>query len=175
MTEFKVKDVVRVTTKDRVIDGYVSAIVDKAVYSVKFLINGEEDIYWIQKGDIVTRHSDLKVEQSKVEIKEETSQRFNQGKTQLREVDPNFIMAMGDVLTKSRNKYDAFNWQKPTKLSTPYDSAMRHLMSFQAGQDIDPDDGLPHLIKAAVNLMFMHYHITRNPEYSDDRGFKEKK
>jgi hypothetical protein len=103
------------------------------------------------------------------------SLRYNSGKTQISEIDPNFILAMADVLTKSQSKYTKFNWQRPTKLSTPYDSLMRHILSFQRGENIDPDDGLPHLIKAAVNLMFMHYHLTTNPDYCDDRGFKKDK
>jgi hypothetical protein len=107
--------------------------------------------------------------------KQGQSARHNIGKTQLREVDPDFIMGLGEVLTASRKKYDEFNWAKPTKLSTPYESAMRHLMAFQKGENIDPDDNLSHLLKAAVNIMFMHYHITNNPEYSDDRFFKKDK
>jgi hypothetical protein len=104
-----------------------------------------------------------------------TSIRKNEGKSQCREIDPNFILSMAEVLTKSQQKYDQFNWQKPTKLSTPYDSLMRHILAFQQGEDIDPDDGLPHLTKAAINLMFMAYHLRSNPEYADDRGFKGKK
>lgn len=103
------------------------------------------------------------------------SARHNEGKTQTREIDPAFILGMGDVLTKSRAKYEHFNWCKPTKLSTPYESAMRHLMAFQAGEDIDKETGLSHLLHVATNIMFMHYHITNNPEECDDRFFKEGK
>jgi hypothetical protein len=103
------------------------------------------------------------------------SLRFNTGKPQCRELDPSFIIGMGAVLTKSREKYDEFNWQRPTKLSTPYDSAMRHIMAFQQGEELDKETLQHHLLHAAVNLMFMHYHITNNPEQCDDRGFKKKK
>lgn len=105
----------------------------------------------------------------------ETSARHNSGKTQTRELDPSFILGMGDVLTKSRAKYEHFNWCKPTKLSTPYESAMRHLMAFQSGENIDPETGLSHLLHVATNIMFMYYHITNNPEFSDDRFFKKEK
>lgn len=103
------------------------------------------------------------------------SARYNQGKVQVREVDPSFILGLGEVLTASRQKYDEFNWAKPTKITTPYESMMRHIMAFQQGEDIDPDDGLHHLLKAATNIMFMYYHITNNPDYSDDRFFKKRK
>jgi hypothetical protein len=103
--------------------------------------------------------------------KVETALRFNSGKTQTREVYPAFIMGIAEVLTKSRDKYPSFNWCKPTKLSTPYESLMRHLMAFQMGEDFDVESGKHHLLHCATNLMFMYYQITNNPEFSDDRFF----
>lgn len=101
-----------------------------------------------------------------------TSARYNEGKIQTREVYPAFILGIGDVLTKSREKYEAFNWCRPTKLSTPYESLMRHLMAFQMGEDFDKESGKHHLLHCATNLMFMYYHMMNNPQESDDRGFK---
>jgi hypothetical protein len=102
------------------------------------------------------------------------SSRLNNGKVQVREVDPAFIIGLGEVLTASRAKYDEGNWQKETKLSTPYESAMRHLMKYWSGETLDEETGKHHLLHAATNLMFLHYH-----EYSgkgvDDRLFKKSK
>jgi hypothetical protein len=106
---------------------------------------------------------------------DEESKRYNVGKVQLREVDPSFILGLGEVLTKSRAKYDEMNWAKPTKLSTPYESMMRHILAFQSGEDLDKETQSHHLLHAATNLMFMYYHITNNPEESDDRCFKKRK
>lgn len=103
------------------------------------------------------------------------SARYNEGKIQTREIDPNFILGIGEVLTKSRAKYDHYNWCKPTQLSTPYESMMRHILAFQKGEDFDNETGSHHLLHAATNLMFMYYHITNNPEESDDRFFKKDK
>lgn len=108
-------------------------------------------------------------------MSEDQSKRENQGKIQSRELDPSFLLAMGEVLTKSRSKYDSFNWTKPTQLSTPYESLFRHLMAFQGGEDIDPDDGCHHMVKVAVNAMFLYYHNTNHKEESDDRFFKKDK
>lgn len=102
------------------------------------------------------------------------SARFNEGKIQTREIDPAFILGIGEVLTKSRAKYDHYNWCKPTKLSTPYESLMRHLMAFQSGENFDKETESHHLLHAATNLMFMYYHCMNNPEESDDRFFKKK-
>jgi hypothetical protein len=101
------------------------------------------------------------------------SKRYNAGKIQTREVDPDFIMGIGEVLTKSRAKYEAFNWQKDTPFSVPYESLLRHLMAFQKGEELDKESGCHHLLHVATNIMFLYYH--RNNVKMDDRGFKEKK
>jgi hypothetical protein len=99
------------------------------------------------------------------------SARHNQGKIQTREIDPDFILGIGEVLTKSRAKYDSFNWQKDTPFSVPYESLFRHLMAFQKGEEYDNETGCHHLLHAATNLMFLYYH--RNNTVMDDRGFKK--
>lgn len=114
-------------------------------------------------------------DRARVEPTPDTSKRYNAGKVQTREIDPNFILGIGEVLTKSRAKYEAYNWTKSTKLSTPYESMMRHIMAFQSGEDFDKETQSHHLLHAATNLMFMYYHITNNPEESDDRFFKKDK
>lgn len=101
------------------------------------------------------------------------SLRYNNGKTQVREVDPSFILGIGEVLTKSREKYPEMNWALPTKFSTPYESCMRHLMKFWSGEDVDSESGKHHLLHVATNVMFLYYHAMNNPE-SDDRAFKKK-
>lgn len=117
---------------------------------------------------------DEKIKEQITEVLDQ-SKRYNSGKVQTREIDPNFILGIGEVLTKSRAKYEHYNWCKPTKLSTPYESMMRHIMAFQSGEDFDKETQSHHLLHAATNLMFMYYHITNNPEDSDDRFFKKDK
>ena len=102
----------------------------------------------------------------------EKSLRFNEGKIQTREIDPDFILGIGEVLTKSRAKYEHFNWQKPTAFSTPYESLMRHLMLFQKGEEFDTESNAHHLLHAATNIMFLYYH-SKNNTGIDDRGFKK--
>lgn len=102
------------------------------------------------------------------------SKRYNSGKIQTKEIDPNFILAMGEVLTKSRLKYDAFNWTLPTKVSTPIESFERHFLAFKSGEDLDSETQCQHLAHCAVNLMFAMYHLRENKEYADDRFFKKK-
>lgn len=102
------------------------------------------------------------------------SLRLNSGKVQTREIDPAFILGIGEVLTKSREKYAEGNWMNETKLSTPYESLQRHLLAFWSGEDVDCETLKSHLLHAATNLMFLHYHLTSGKGI-DDRLFKKDK
>jgi hypothetical protein len=113
----------------------------------------------------------------KDDTNEQKSKRYNTGKIQTREVDPDFILGIGEVLTKSREKYEEGNWMNETKFSTPYESCMRHLLKFWNGENFDdgPDGtGKSHLLHAATNLMFLYYHQSSGKGI-DDRRFKKKK
>lgn len=50
-------------------------------------------------------------------------------------------------------KYGRHNYRLAgCRTSVYYDAAMRHLMAFWEGQDVDPDSGLPHVSKAMASL-----------------------
>lgn len=102
------------------------------------------------------------------------SKRNNKGKIQTNEIDPAFILGMGEVLTKSREFYDRANWTNDTPFSVPWDCALRHMMKFHSGLDYDEQTGSHHLLHAAVNLMFLHYYYN-NQNHMDDRIFKKDK
>ena len=77
----------------------------------------------------------------------------NNPKTMLGEAKPKMsdtptesIRLLGQVHTMGAAKYGAFNWRDKTVSSTVYyDAAMRHLMAYYDGQDIDEESGLPNL------------------------------
>ena len=100
------------------------------------------------------------------------SLRYNTGKPQTNEISPEFILDMGRVLAKSREKYPRANWSLGNNYSVPYDSLMRHLLSWQSGEKNDIESGYSHLAHAALNLMMLHYYEERFPEL-DDRIFKK--
>lgn len=50
-------------------------------------------------------------------------------------------------------KYGGFNWRHAHVLSSVYyDATLRHLLAWHEGQDIDPDSGLHHVVKAMTSL-----------------------
>jgi hypothetical protein len=54
------------------------------------------------------------------------------------------------------SKYGPFNWNdKPIDASTYYSAAMRHLMCWYAGEDLDPETGGSHLgnVRACMAIL----------------------
>lgn len=86
--------------------------------------------------------------------------KHDQGKAQVHLVDPLFINGVARVLTFGAKKYAAWNWaQGSFDHSRLYNAAMRHLMAHWAGEDFDPESGIPHLYHAACNLMFLSRYV----------------
>lgn len=140
----------------------VTELSEGAVY-----VSGGHELDWVKPHEVKVISNDVSETSSQ-------SARHNQGKVQLREVDPAFIIGLGEVLTAARGFYDEGNWQKETKFSTPYESAQRHLLKFWSGQELDDQTGKHHLLHAATNLMFLFYHLDSGKGI-DDRLFKKEK
>lgn len=56
------------------------------------------------------------------------------------------LLILGKVMQTGADKYGAFNW-RDTKVpaETYLDAAMRHLISYSDGEDVDPESGVSHL------------------------------
>lgn len=77
-------------------------------------------------------------------------------KPSLHAIPPVALMLLGQAMMEGKRKYGPFNWREQ-KISTSvyYDAALRHLMSYWDGEDIDPDSGLPHPVKAIACLVIL--------------------
>lgn len=65
------------------------------------------------------------------------------------------IEAAGGI-AEGRVKYGPWNWREEKVSETIYaDAAIRHLMQFIAGEDIDPDSGIHHVSKAIAGLVIL--------------------
>jgi hypothetical protein len=81
-----------------------------------------------------------------------------------------------DVLTFGAKKYDRENWKKVPDLHNRYfAAAMRHLVAYQSGEEIDPESGKSHLAHAQCCLIFLAWvdknHVSKdfyNPELSNE-------
>ena len=79
------------------------------------------------------------------------------------------VMEMALGMMEGARKYGRHNYRiAGVRASVYYDAAMRHLMAWWEGQDIDPDSGLSHISKAMSAL-----HVLRdamlNDKWNDDR------
>lgn len=56
-------------------------------------------------------------------------------------------------MLEGARKYGRHNWRDEGAMASIYwDAAMRHLIKWWEGEDIDPDSGLPHIVKAMASL-----------------------
>lgn len=64
-----------------------------------------------------------------------------------------FVAEVGLAMLEGALKYGRHNYRAiGVRTSVYYDACIRHLNAFWEGEDIDPDSGLPHIIKAAACL-----------------------
>ena len=64
------------------------------------------------------------------------------------------MMEIGLAMMEGGRKYGAHNYRNMgVRFSVYYDAAMRHLMDWWEGEDIDPDSGIHHLMKATACLV----------------------
>ena len=83
------------------------------------------------------------------------------------------LRRVAEILQYGARKYDAHNWRKGLAWSRVIDAALRHLLAFNEGEDLDRESKLSHAAHAACNLMFLLEYIETHPEL-DDR-YKQKK
>jgi len=94
---------------------------------------------------------------------------YGLAKPGLSKVPPLPLLAIGQVMAVGASKYGPLNWRKdPVSASTYYDAAMRHLMAWWDGQDLDSETGISHLAHAAANLCIL-LDADSGPWLLDDR------
>ena len=66
------------------------------------------------------------------------------------------LMELGLAMMEGGRKYGTHNYRDMgVRVSTYYNAAMRHLMAFFEGEDIDPDSGIPNIVKAIASLFVL--------------------
>jgi len=78
------------------------------------------------------------------------------GKVMMHLLCPGHLVDMARVRQFGTEKYQSpWGWTEGDTWSNFYDAAIRHLFAWVAGEDNDPESGLPHIAHAAVSLMFI--------------------
>jgi hypothetical protein len=90
-------------------------------------------------------------------------------KTQYHLVPPRVLKEVAEAMTEGANKYGPYNFrQAGVNMTTYYSSTLRHLNAWMEGEDIDPDSGLHHGVKAIAGLIVLMDSIMEG-NANDDR------
>lgn len=82
------------------------------------------------------------------------------------------LWALGGALTYGEKHYGTHNWRKGIPVSVLLDAAMRHIVQFANGEDIDEKSQNHHLGNAMANLA-MAVEMTNIKPNMDDRHEKK--
>lgn len=82
-------------------------------------------------------------------------------------LSPAALNGTAEVLRYGAEKYAAHNWRKGIAYSRLVGAALRHLFAFLAGENLDPESGLPHLDHAACCIMFLQETWRTRPDLDD--------
>lgn len=93
--------------------------------------------------------------------------KYDGGKPRMELLDSKWVEEVAKVLTFGAQKYAAHNWRGGISQGRLVGAAMRHLLAYNNGEDIDPESGLSHLAHASCCLMFAHWTLVNHPELDD--------
>jgi hypothetical protein len=83
---------------------------------------------------------------------EQGASKFDQHKPKFNTVPQKALMEIMEVFTYGANKYGQFNYSGKMEGSRYINAAIRHIMAYNTGEDID-EIGTHHLANAAASLM----------------------
>jgi len=109
----------------------------------------------------------------KRKLKKATKETAGKLRTDL--VSPEMMIALAEVLTYGATKYDERNWEGGLVFMDNYAAAMRHLLLWASGVDIDHESGLKHIDHAMVNLAMISTQTRRGRKDLDDRPKSRRK
>lgn len=96
-------------------------------------------------------------------------EKYGEAKYQMSVVPTQTLALMSVAMEEGTIKYGNHNYRETAvKASTYYNANMRHWQAWYEGRDIDPDSGLPELVKAAACSIIMIDAIM-NDNWEDDR------
>lgn len=81
---------------------------------------------------------------------------------QLGALDPKALLVLAEVAGKGADKYEYHNFLRGFDWNLAFDAMQRHALLFWAGEDNDPESGMPHIAHAAWHaLALLAFQIRR--------------
>lgn len=96
-----------------------------------------------------------------------TGLKFDQGKAPMSLLDRPFLEGVARVLAFGAKKYDREQWRGGFNWTRLTDAALRHLLQFIDGEDLDSESGESHIFHAGCCLMFLARMIQDRPDLDD--------
>lgn len=112
------------------------------------------------------------MDRSETVVTSETGGQKASKKAQLGSLDPAALLTLAEVSGVGAMKYARHNFLKGYDWSLSFDACQRHLLQFWAGEDNDPETGLPHVAHAAWHCLAMLAFMQRGIG-TDDRFRQE--
>lgn len=109
-----------------------------------------------------------RIMQPRCDVIEVKGVKYDQSKEPLSLLSRVWLLGVARVMAFGAKKYAAHNWRGGIERSRLVSAALRHILAYNEGEDVDPETGLSHLDHASCCLMFAReLHETR-PD-TDDR------
>lgn len=104
----------------------------------------------------------------------EGGKKYDSGKPRISLIPREAIEGAAAALSFGALKYSADNFKNGLEYRRLVDAAMRHIVAWTDGENLDPESGLSHLDHALASLSMLKFMEQNRPEM-DDRYKKESK
>lgn len=99
--------------------------------------------------------------------------KFDTDKPRMDLVPPVPMLELGKLYAIGGQKYDDRNWEKGMAWGRVIGALERHFLKWKAGESIDPETGVSHLIAVIWNAIAL-FEYERRGIGEDDRGLDER-
>ena len=96
-----------------------------------------------------------------------TGKKHDTGKPPITLLGRDFLEGTAQVMRFGAEKYNRYNWCGGISHTRLADAAMRHLIAWASGEDIDHESGLPHIDHASASLNMLRGNQRLHPELDD--------
>jgi hypothetical protein len=93
--------------------------------------------------------------------------KHDEGKPRLDLLSTSWLEGVGKVLEFGAKKYGPNNWRKGIHTSRLIAAALRHIVAYNRGENLDKETNLSHLYHASCCLMFAAELAETKPELDD--------
>lgn len=97
--------------------------------------------------------------------------KFDQGKAPLHMIPEDAILGMAQAFAYGAQKYGEYNYRNGIHTTRLTDSLGRHTLAYLAGENDDPESGLPHTYHILANAAMLEYMRIHRPEF--DNRYKQ--